>query len=177
MEDGRTIDPLSIGIVAEDGRTFYAEWYGAEIEKGNAFVQANVLPHMKWLGRANVTPGPPCLSSVANDGHPHAQIEMCDTADMIRMFLVKWIGDDVPEFWAYYATYDWIVMCQLFGRMADLPRSWPKYVLDIVQRLHVADKGGWAFELPKQEGTEHHALADAMWNRDACLYLDSIRVP
>jgi hypothetical protein len=171
-EDGETIRPLSIGIIAEDGRTFYAEWQHADLDRCNDFVKENVLPHMKWLGKEFAEPGPPCMTST--EGH----IEMCDDARMIRLFLEKWIGDDKDiEFWAYYGSYDWIVVCQLFGKMIDLPRHWPKYVLDIVQRLKIADKGGWTFEMPKQEGTEHHALADAEWNRDVCYVLDQVRVP
>lgn len=176
-EDGETIKPLSIGIKAEDGRTFYAEWYGADLDRCNDFVKANVLPHMKWLGNPAAIPAAPCLNSVSSDTHQHAHLEMCDSAEMIRNFLVKWIGDDDPEFWAYYATYDWMVMCQLFGRMIDLPKRWPKYVLDIVQRLKLADKGGWTIPIPEQSGTEHHALADAEWNFDVCMVLDAAGVP
>ncbi len=38
-----------------------------------------------------------------------------------------------PEFWAYYADYDWVVLCQLFGTMMDLPAHWPMFCMDIKQ--------------------------------------------
>jgi hypothetical protein len=72
-----------------------------------------------------------------------------------------------PEFWGFYADYDWVVLCQLFGAMVDLPKGWPMYCRDLKQ---------WADELgnpalPEQGKGEHHALADAKWNRQAWEFL------
>jgi hypothetical protein len=72
-----------------------------------------------------------------------------------------------PELWAYYADYDWVVLCQLFGRMIDLPQGWPMYCRDIKQ---FADMLGGP-RLPEQGKGEHHALADARWNRQAWDFL------
>lgn len=49
IEDGKTIDLLSIGIVAEDGREFYAENVEADLTKGSDWVQHNVIVHLDWL--------------------------------------------------------------------------------------------------------------------------------
>lgn len=40
-----------------------------------------------------------------------------------------------PEFYAYYADYDWVVFCWLFGKMIDLPKSFPMYCNDLKQTL------------------------------------------
>lgn len=40
-----------------------------------------------------------------------------------------------PEFYAYYADYDWVVFCWLFGRMIDLPKGFPMYCKDLKQEL------------------------------------------
>jgi hypothetical protein len=42
--------------------------------------------------------------------------------------------DDV-QFYAYYADYDWVVFCQLFGKMIDLPNGFPRYCNDLKQEL------------------------------------------
>lgn len=65
------------------------------------------------------------------------------------------------HFWGYYADYDWVVFCQLFGRMIDLPRGFPMYCRDIKQLCD--DLGNPP--LPKQEKGEHNALEDARWNK------------
>jgi len=131
-----TIDLISIGIVAEDGREFYSESIEVDWSKADEWVLKNVKPHL----RGNAIP-----------------------RSEIRQGILDFIGKDVPEFWAYYADYDWVVFCWLFGRMIDLPRGWPKFCRDIRQ---LAVQMG-SPQLPKQTGTEHHALADARWNQQA----------
>ncbi len=41
----------------------------------------------------------------------------------------------IPEFYAYYADYDWVVFCWLFGKMIALPKGFPKYCNDLKQEL------------------------------------------
>jgi hypothetical protein len=48
--------------------------------------------------------------------------------------------DFKPEFYAYYADYDWVVFCQLFGKMNDLPKGFPQYCKDLKQSLVEAFK-------------------------------------
>jgi hypothetical protein len=149
FEDGRTIDLISIGIVAEDGREFYACSLDADWPRINRepWLVANVVPHLPedgataWMGRLS-----------------------------IRDRLLAWVGNDPkPEFWAYYADYDWVALCQLFGRMIDLPAHFPKFCRDLKQ--FAVDKGNPT--LPKQESGEHNALADARWNQKAFEFLQA----
>lgn len=44
IEDGKTIDLISVGIVAEDGRTYYAECHECDLTKANDWVKENVFP-------------------------------------------------------------------------------------------------------------------------------------
>jgi len=140
VEDGRTIDLISIGAVREDGVRFYAENAECDHSRADPWVKENVLAHL--LGGSEQTS------------------RFC-IAEAFKAF----VGEK-PEFWAYYADYDWVVLCQLYGRMIDLPDGWPMYCRDLKQE---ADRLG--VTLPKQKTTEHHALADAEWTRDAWLWL------
>jgi hypothetical protein len=143
MEDGKSIELLSIGVVDDIGRKFYAENADADWSHANAFVKTHVLPY---------------LSS-----------DYCKPRKQIAAELLEWVNqrEGKPEFWAYYASYDWVVLCQLFGRMVDLPEGWPMFVNDLKQ-LH--NELG-SPELPKQQGGHHHALADAIWVREAWEHL------
>lgn len=141
IEDGKTIDLISIGIVAEDGRTFYAESLECEYDRASDWVKANVLPHL--VGGNYLRP----RSAIARD-------------------IVDFVGEK-PEFWAYYADYDWVALCQLYGTMMDLPKGWPMYCRDIKQ---LCDDLGNP-KLPDQSGAEHDALQDARWNRQAWDFL------
>lgn len=142
IEDGKTIDLMSIGMIREDGREYYAECVECDLSRASPWVRDNVVVHLRG--------GDALLS--------RKQI----AEDIIRF------AGETPEFWAYYADYDWVALCQLFGTMMDLPSGWPMYCRDIKQ---VADERG-NVRLPKQKSAEHDALADARWNRDAWLYLN-----
>ena len=85
----------------------------------------------------------------------------------IKADVIAFIGADKPELWAYYADYDHVVLCQLFGRMIDLPENFPMYTRDIKQLCD--DKGNP--RLPEQGSSEHNALADAKWTAEAYEFL------
>ncbi len=46
--------------------------------------------------------------------------------------LIGFMGEK-PEIWAYYADYDWVALCQIFGTMLELPDGWPMYCRDVKQ--------------------------------------------
>jgi hypothetical protein len=129
IEDGHTIDLLSIGMVREDGGTYYAEPVEADLSRASEWVRANVLPHLT---------GPRKPRRV------------------IAEEIVEFVGPS-PEFWAWYADYDWVALCQLYGRMIDLPDGWPMYCRDFKQ---VCDERGWRIQ---QKDSIHNALGDARW--------------
>jgi hypothetical protein len=139
IEDGKTIDLMSIGIVAEDGRLYYAEIEECDLSRADEWVTKNVV--------ANLTGERKPRSTVAAE-------------------IIEFAGEK-PEFWAYYADYDWVAICQLYGRMIDLPTGWPMFCRDLKQL--VAEREDQF--LPPQNGVAHNALEDAIWVRDAWLYL------
>ena len=66
-----------------------------------------------------------------------------------------------PELWAYYADYDHVAFCQIFGTMMDLPKGFPMYTRDIKQWCDALGNP----KLPEQGEDEHNALSDARHNR------------
>lgn len=144
LEDGRTIDLISIGLVAEDGREFYAVNADCDFDRiwtiEDGWLRENVMP---YIDRAQAVP-----------------------KGEIAKQIVEFVGES-PEFVGYFADYDWVALCQLYGRMIDLPTGWPKFCLDIKQMTH----GFGNPELPEQLDGEHHALADARWNKQAYDFL------
>lgn len=141
IEDGRTIDLISIGMVREDGAELYLENGECDLGRASPWVKEHVLP--------------------ALTGVLHSRAEI---ANEVELF-----AGESPEFWAYYADYDWVVLCQLFGTMMALPKGWPKYCRDIKQ---LCDSVGNP-KLPEQPWGEHHALGDARWNKRAYDFLSA----
>lgn len=146
-EDGERIHLISFAIVAEDGSELY--WENADFDWG-------IVPEDHWL-QGNVRPH---LDNFLF-GVPKSEI----TYQVKRFIQYKSLSNN--ELWGYYADYDHVVLAQLFGRMVDMPEGIPWYTLDIKQEAHRLGNP----ELPKQTSTEHHALADARWNKEAWQFL------
>ena len=154
IEDGSTIDLISIGLAREDGETFYAENVECDHTRASPWVRENVLSRLEG-------------------GQFRAHRET------IAREIVDFVGPK-PEFWAYFADYDWVALCQLYGTMMDLPEGWPKWCRDLKQlqddflQVDLIARGyPSAYDLPAQEN-EHHALADALWTKKAYDRLMSI---
>jgi hypothetical protein len=163
IEDGKTIELISIGMVAEDGRELYrvredAPW--RRIKKHD-WLMANVVPHLPqphgdWI---NQMP-----KSWPIDFHDSRVKKKAIIADEVREFIQ---ATPNAELWAWYGAYDHVVLAQLFGPMIDLPQGVPMWTNDLKQEC--VRRGDPS--LPKQESTEHNALADARWVRDAYVWL------
>lgn len=143
-ENGRTIDLISIALVSErdDVPDYYAVSSEFDPNACNEWVKANVLPKL-----------PP-----RETWKPRSVI-----ADEVRAILLH--NGDKPEVWGYFADYDWVALCQLFGRMVDLPERMPFFCLDVRQAMHHA--GVKRSELPPEPANAHDALADARWTKQA----------
>jgi len=250
-----TIDLISIGIVAEDGREYYAiskdfnlkeAWNRFQFAEQTPFEKQNGFSGRKvyWI-RENVlkpiwrdlffkadlendiysnTQADRFFEDVNLGGYDHyfsfkslkALISKYGkTNKEISAEILKFCNDEVfvtkidgklvagidpvrgnPEFYAYYADYDWVAFCWLFGKMMDLPEGFPMYCRDLKQILD--DKVNFYMHLPmnffsgkptsfddalerfknhsnypKQEN-EHNALADARWNKKLFQFLNSI---
>jgi hypothetical protein len=156
-ENGVTIEPISVGLVREDGAFVYCVSNEFDPNRCNDWVKANVLPHLpprgapQWMSRAEIR------DAVMNALLPKH---------------VRGRAKSSPEIWGYYADYDWVLFCQLFGRMIDLPQGMPMFCRDIRQLMDHA--GVKKSDLPPQSGTLHDALEDARWNRKAYLHIQSL---
>jgi hypothetical protein len=143
----KPIDLISIGIVAEDGREFYLESSEFDVNDINSWVRANVITQLKG-----------------------EMVPLSVIAERVKAFCGDVYGK--PEFWGYYADYDWVVFCQTLGTMIDLPKGWPMYCRDIKQ---MCDSLGNP-KLPEQDSSEHNALNDARWNKVAFEFLRGLNV-
>lgn len=141
IERPYTIDLISVGLVAEDGREFYAESSEVDWSAASDWTLQHVRPQLD------------------GGGMPREQIGYA-----VRRFTEQ---DHEPVFWGYFPAYDWVVFSWLFGGMGELPFHFPQLCLDIKQwAIELGDP-----ELPHQVGARHHALADARWTREAWRFL------
>lgn len=136
------IEPISIGLVCEDGREFSATFHHsvAWAKAVNPWLKDHVYP---WL--------PP---------REHWQ-----DRDVVAKEIMDFFGEThkTPEIWGYFADYDWVAFCGLFGPMFQLPSFLPKYCRDLKQLADLLNVK--REEFPEQEGQTHDALEDARWNK------------
>lgn len=139
IEDGVTIDLVSIGVVDERGREFYAVSSEFDPDKAGPWVRENVLPKLP-------PPSDPAWRS----------------RERIREDLLAFIGKPPGgvHLWAWFAAYDHVALAQLWGPMPALPRQLPRFTRDLRQRWEDLGKP----KLPTPPTDAHDALADARHN-------------
>lgn len=148
IEDGNTIELVSIGVVAEDGREFYAVSTEFDPDRAGTWVRANVLPKLpspaskSWRSRARIKD---------------------DLLEFVNA------GPGTVELWAWVGAYDHVVLCQLWGPMTALPRELPRYTRELRQHWEANGRP----ELPPAPKDAHDALADARHNLNKWLAIES----
>lgn len=178
IEDGKTIDLMSVGIVCEDGRTLYRQNCDCNFRMASDWVWRNVLIHLldfNMCGQRLCSEKSYCTGET-HTGRCHKEDCTWAHRSQIRDEVKEFCNPEKhgkPEFWGYFADYDWVVFCQLFGTMMDLPKGFPMYCRDIKQ--WVDQKDGAC--IPKPEKEIHHALSDAEWVKEAYDFLAALKEP
>lgn len=163
LEDGKTIELISIGMVAESGEEFYAI---------SSTMPFGPISRNDWL-MENVMPSLPVRTGHSNPWdltHPdfaHVASRM-SIAESLRRFILSF---PEPRLWSWYGAYDHVVLCQLWGRMIDLPRGVPMWTNDLKQECVRLGNP----KVPEQEAGCHNALADARHHRDIGRFLREVR--
>lgn len=183
IDNGSTIDLISIGIVAEDGRELYLQSCEFDSWRASAWVKEHVFPHLalcphvyergeRSLGTDLVVHQEgQCTFSSPEKGIIGAQTDcLWRTRNQIALEIRAFCNPekyDRPELWGYYSAYDHVAFCQLFGSMIELPDGFPMYTRDLKQWCDMLGSP----QLPAQGKGEHNALADARWNKEVYTFL------
>lgn len=162
------IDLVSIGIVCDDGRSYYAISRDFNPKDASEWVKDNVLSK---LPDRNVN-----LSDPGESPRRKMESFQWKTNELITREILDffgcwrdshfWRAPEGIEVYGYYADYDWVLFCSLFGRMIDLPKGFPMYCKDLKQMMDDAglDKE-WKKKVCPDPYGEHNALIDAKWNQ------------
>lgn len=178
LEDGHTIELISIGIVASDGREYHAVVADCDFDRVllSPWLVANVVPHLP-LTRVDVlahylaghvgTSLADVRKLVALDPLDPVVKPRAQVATEVHEFLTG--GEGEVELWADYAAYDHVALCQLWGPMVNLPAGVPMFTRDVQQEAAHLRLAG---ELPQSHpNLEHNALSDARLTRERWLWL------
>jgi hypothetical protein len=164
LEDGATIELISIGLVSEGGHHFYGINREAPLHRiaKHDWLLEHVVPSLP-LKRWN---GVFMWGLEWDEEHPDSGFlgSKKDLAEGVRKFITQFAS---PQLFGWYSAYDHVALAQLWGRMIDLPEGVPMYTGDLKQEAVRLGNP----KLPGQLAGEHNALEDARWNRRVHEYL------
>ena len=104
---------VSIGIIAENGMTFYAEFTDYDKEQIDEWLEKNVIQ--------NLTIEKPTNFSLDDDLKDYRV--KGDTSE-VKHYLTMWLSNfENIEIWSDCLSYDWILFCQIFGHAFDIPKN------------------------------------------------------
>jgi hypothetical protein len=158
-ENGRTIIPISLGIVAEDGRELYLinreymqsyhdgepYWWKDESSVLTPWLCENVCDKISQkdidrYGQDYEAWGPIVHDFISNKGKIRSR--------------------NAVELWGYYAAYDHVTLAQIWGPMIALPEPIPMFTHEIMQLKKKQPYPDRPSSLP-----EHNALYDAKYQK------------
>lgn len=167
LEDGKTIELISIGMF--DGeRTLYA--VNEEIVSDenlyrrichNHWLMRNVVPHLPLRKGQE---GKPLYRTEGQGSGPFFSLDL-NSNDIMPLRMIRnsvrefVLSNPNPRLWAWYGAYDHVALCQLFGRMMNLPEGFPMFTCDVRQEF---ERFGNPTGPDRKGQSEHDALVDAI---------------
>lgn len=102
---------ISIGLVSETGKTFYAEFSDYDREQIDDWLQDNVLSRLTNQGMLH-------NSFKEKEGNARC----FGNTRVIKEFLKSWLLQfEEIEMWSDCISYDWMLFCELFGGALNIP--------------------------------------------------------
>lgn len=154
-----TIDLISVGLVSEDNREYYAiskdfnlyeAWNRYDIVTGDCRSIGDTQTEVKvyWI-RENVLKPIFEENTIGRTDFPFTYKNMKTVIDIVGKSNAEIANEIIDftfvnsseiiqngiEFYTYFGDYDWVVFCWIFGKMIDLPKGFPKYSIDLKQIL------------------------------------------
>lgn len=111
---------ISIGLVAETGQKFYAEFTDYDKSQVDYWLEENVLRMRKFI---KFEFNWPIEIGAVYDDRPE-NYEMVGSSDEIVEDLLKWVSQfEHVEMWSDCLSYDWVLFNSLFFNALNLPKN------------------------------------------------------
>lgn len=159
---------ISLGLVAESGETFYAEFTDFEEGRASDFVRDHVIPLLNFREKD--------VQFIRKEKQ-HWELK----GD--REFVTRHLRAYLAQFekivcWLDYGAYDWVLFCELFGGSFSLPKGVYYIPLDLSSLLHVKgedpdlDRKAFFTQTldPEFVPRRHHAMDDALILKELVAY-------
>ena len=133
---------ISIGLVDENGRTFYAEFLGYDGNQIDDWIRDNVITNLKYKT---------CITNWNNEDFEH--FECVGYTYFIKQWLEKWLSiyNDV-QLVSDCSHYDMVLFIDIFGGAFDIPKqvnpACHDINQDIAKHFNISEKE--AFDLSRE---------------------------
>ena len=149
---------ISIGLITEDGQTFYAELTDYDSDQIDDWLQENVISHL----RLHQNPENMATAWALGNG----SVEVKAASNAIANLLARWLEQfDIAEMWSDTLAYDWVLFCQLYGHALNIPKNIYYIPFDIatLMKINNIDPDINREEFAEMGGkiAKHNALWDA----------------
>lgn len=150
---------ISIGLVADSGEEFYAEFNDYDKRQHSPWLEEHVISKLQFKGDDCFLESDRSYSLKANK-------------QRVAIELTAWLQQfGAIEIWADVLAYDWVLFCELFGGVLQLPENifYAPFDLATLFRIrgiiepiakHEKDISRFDF-VGADKSKQHHALEDA----------------
>ena len=112
--------PISLGIISECGKTFYAEFTDYDRTQLNDWLDENVIANT-WVSKHNRIAS---MGSVYSDDLRWADVHVFGSSDFIKPFLIQWLSQfEEVIIWSDCLAYDWVLFNQIWGHAFNVPKN------------------------------------------------------
>lgn len=151
---------ISIGMVSEDGRKFYAEFVDYDKTQIDEWLQNNVINNLLFTEIAKQNGKNGCM--------PEGFV---GDKNYIKDRLTSWLSQfDKVEMWSDCLAYDWVLFCQLFGHAFKIPKNVYYIPFDICTLMYVKgidpDINREEFGLNCRQVPENTMKHNSMWDAE-----------
>lgn len=143
---------ISIGLVAEDGSHFYAEFTDYDQGQIDEWLQSNVINNL-YLENEFENKGP-------------NNMYVRERTEYVKYWLIKWLEErGEVEMWSDCLAYDWVLFNQIFGHAFKIPSNVYYIPFDICTLMKIKgvdpDVSREEFSELEAGSRKHNALWDA----------------
>lgn len=119
--------PISLGIISECGKTFYAEFTDYDRTQLNDWLDENIIPNT-WVAINNPITS---MGEVIGDSR-WADKHVFGSSDYIKPFLEEWLSQfEKIVIWSDCLAYDWVLFNQIWGHAFSIPENIYYIAMDI----------------------------------------------
>ena len=118
---------ISLGIVSECGKTFYAEFTDYDRTQLNDWLEENIIPNTWVAVHEPIT----SMGEVVGDSR-WADVHVFGSSDYIKPFLEEWLSQfEKIVIWSDCLSYDWVLFCNIWGHAFSIPENIYYIAMDI----------------------------------------------